>query len=827
MMRQSYIKIIVIIGYALLVSLAVFGIIWIYNELVKYSETNKPFEQRKELVIITNTLAVLYQAEGTVGLLSIATDSFLKQEYDSLMNSVFVQIDTLKKISSDTELIMHVDSLNALLLQKKKNTEEMVLLMDKFENETVKEIIQTSVLSKKDLSKLNNILLNNKTVFIEDTTAIIGEKKGLFKRLRDAVKSDQPDTLKQVSSRSQTNTEELVLPLIADTIIDFFTEVNLINQKKNILLTRQIIERQSELYQMNEQTISQINKIMDEIELYDYRKRVSSMEEREVTLKRSSIVVSIIAYAALIIAIIFMSWIIYSISASQRLQREIEKAKKVVENLLISRERLLLTITHDIKAPVSSIIGYLELMKRDKPAGKESYYIENMEQSSIHILDLVKDLLDFYSLDHDQQKINPLPFSPYVLISNIFESFMPGANKKNIQFELNMNINADENYLSDPYRIRQILNNLLSNAIKYTPQDGSVTLSSSITVNKNKYNLILSVEDTGPGIKEKDKAKIFEEFRRLEYTGVGIEGLGLGLNISNKLAQLLGGAIKIESTYGKGSVFTLQIPLQLSLHDEETKKKQDYPNETQENEFIDKTIKILFIDDDPVQLNLLAELMKREGLVPYICSNAWDALLLIQKEQFDIIFSDIQMTGMNGFELAERIRGASFVPSSQVPVIGLSANSNIPESKFKEAGFSGFLPKPFTSEQLFEIIRLQTSLIHKNKETYPSENKGFIALTQFAGNDATAAKTIIDSFICENKKNLELLETAFENEDWKTIADISHKMIALMKMIAAEELVALLQEYEKGSQSKENKVPLLTLIKEKIEDAGKFIGEEQ
>jgi len=330
-----------------------------------------------------------------------------------------------------------------------------------------------------------------------------------------------------------------------------------------------------------------------------------------------------------------------------------------------------------------------------------------------------------------------------------------------------------------------------------------------------------------PGIKEKDKTKIFEEFRRLEYTGVGIEGLGLGLNISNKLAQLLGGAIEIDSTYGKGSVFTVRMPLQLDQNnkEEKTKKKQNHPKKTQKNESIDKNIKILFIDDDPIQLNLLAELMKREGLVPYLCSNAWDALLLIQKEQFDIIFSDIQMAGMNGFELAERIRAASFAPSSQVPVIGLSANSNMPESKFKEAGFSGFLPKPFTSEQLFEVIRLQTSLIHKNKESYPSENKGFVALTQFAGNDASAAKTIIDSFITENKKNLELLETAFEKEDWKTIADISHKMIALMKMIAAEELVALLQEYENGSQSKENKLPLLALIRNKIEDAETFICE--
>jgi signal transduction histidine kinase/CheY-like chemotaxis protein len=819
-MRQSYTKIIVIIGYTILVSLAISGIVWIYSVFVKYSENNKPFEQRKELVILTNTLAVLYQAEGSVGLLTIATDPVLKQRYDSLMNTVFYQIDVLKKVSIEKELEVHVDTLNTLLLQKQKNTKELVHWMNEFENETIKEITKTTVLSSKDLAKLNNILQNNKTELLEDTTLIVGEKKGFFRRIRDAIRSDRPDTLIQMSSRSHANTEEVVLPTLTDTIVDFIREVNLINQKKNASLTIQVVQRQNELYRMNEQTISQIHQIVDKIELHEYNRRLSLTAEGEETLKRTSKIVSLIAYAALVIAIIFMSWIIYSISTGQRLQKEIEMAKKAVDNLLIFREQLLLTITHDIKTPITSIIGYLELMKKNKPSEKDSYYIENMQQSSSHILNLIKDLLDFYSLDHDQQKINPLPFSPSILISNIFESFIPEAGKKEIHFDLKMNIQADENYVSDPYRIRQILNNLLSNAIKYTLGNGSVTLLASMEKDKNKTYLILSVKDTGPGIKEKDKEKIFNEFYRLEYIGVGIEGLGLGLNISNKLVQLLGGAIEIDSTFGKGSIFTVRIPLQ-PYDNKEEKQKTNLPGnkKIKENLLLDKNVKILFIDDDIVLLNLLWELMKREGLISYICSNALDALQLIQTKSFDIIFSDIQMTDMNGFELVERIRSATSDSSFHIPVIGLSANSNIQESQFKEAGFSDFLSKPFTSEQLFEMIKLHTSPIHENKKAFSSGKEGFIMLTQFAGNDTKVAKSIIELFINENKKNLEILKTAFEKEDWKTIAAISHKMIALMKIIAAKELVAILQEYENGCQSKENELPLLKLIEEKIQEA--------
>jgi signal transduction histidine kinase/CheY-like chemotaxis protein/HPt (histidine-containing phosphotransfer) domain-containing protein len=826
MMRQNYIKIIVIIGYAALVGLAIFGIVFIYKELVKYSEASKPFEHRKELVIITNTLAVLYQAEGTVGLLTIESDPVLKQGYDSLMNTVFKQIDVLKSISIDENLTIQVDSLNSLLFLKKKNTERLVALMNDFETQTSKEITRTTVLSKKNIDELDNILQKNQTNSFIDTTTVIGEKKGFFKRIRDAIKSDRPDTLIQVSNRLQTQTEDIVIPSIRDTIVDFIKEINRVSQRKNTAIMRQVLQRQNELYKMNEMTIAQINKIVDEIELHEYKTHLQLMEEKEATLKRSSDAVSLIAFAALVIAVIFMSWIIYSLSASQRLQREIEKAKKVVENLLISREQLLLTITHDIKAPIASIIGYLELMNEDKLPDKDMYYIENMQQSSSHILNLIKDLLDFHSIDHDKQKIKALPFSPNELITNIFKSFIPEADKKELRFELKMNINSEQNYISDPYRIRQVLNNLLSNAIKYTPGYGSVFLSSSVETIKDQIYLIILVQDTGPGIKEKDKIKIFDEFSRLEYTGVGIEGLGLGLNISNKLSKMLGGAIEIESTFGKGSIFTVKIPLNPCNQKEtsNTHFSEDIQN-TNDTPAINKNIKILFIDDDVVQLNLLSELMKRAGLVSYVCPNPLEALQLIKKERFDIIFSDIQMNDMNGFKLVEQIRSTIPETALHLPIIALSAKSMIQESKLKEAGFSGFLPKPFTSEQLFDVIKTQTSLNQEIKSVHSLETGGFAAITQFAGNDTEAAKNIIDSFITENKKHLKILETAFDEEDWKTIAGICHKMIALMKMIAAQELVSLLQEYEKGSQSKENRVSLLALIEEKIKEAEEFLSD--
>ncbi|MDR0865456.1 MAG: response regulator [Candidatus Symbiothrix sp.] len=805
-------KLIVIAGYGIMVALSIFGIVWIYQEWLKYSELAEPHPERQELVILSNTLATMYHAEGTMGLLTLVTDPELSLEYDSLMTTVFDQIGYLKNVSEEPYLNDLLDSLDIFLLKKQENTAELVQLMKSFQNNTIKEITQRTILDKKDLDMLDNLLVNTMQQF-EDTTKVVGEKKGFFKRIGDAIKSNNPDTLQSVTSRSAASKQEIILPSVKDTIVEFIQEINLVTRKKNAAIAYQLILKQNELYSMNEKTTSQINRIMNEIETKNYQSNLKLADERAETIKRSSVIISIIAMAAILVALIFMSWIIHSITVSQRLQREVEAGKKHVEKLLVSREQLLLTITHDIKAPISSILGYLELMMKDKPSSRDGYYIENMQHSATHILDLIRNLLDFHSLDINGQKVEKLPFSPAILLTDIYESFIPEARKKELKFELRMTIGKEENYTGDPYRIRQIVNNLLSNAIKFTPAKGSIILSAGLTKNKRKTELSITVQDTGPGIKEQDKKSIFDEFSRLDYTGKGIEGSGLGLSISHKLAQLLDGSISVDSTLGKGSLFTVALPIAGIVAD---------PAKQSINKYVDTSrLNILFIDDDIVQLNLLTELLKREGMIPHTCSGSLEALRRLQEEHFDIVFSDIQMPDMNGFELVERIRLSDFEGAKTVPVIGLSANSHLSEAKYKEAGFSAFLAKPFTIEQLLDAIYKYTGK-ENAKKIAVQKKKGFDALIEFAGDDANAKESIMHSFIIENKKNYTALEQAFETKDWVTVRNVSHKMTPLMKMVSAKKLVVLLQEYENGSQSEENKVLLLGLIQEKIEEAEKW-----
>jgi CheY-like chemotaxis protein len=325
--------------------------------------------------------------------------------------------------------------------------------------------------------------------------------------------------------------------------------------------------------------------------------------------------------------------------------------------------------------------------------------------------------------------------------------------------------------------------------------------------------LQVSVKDTGPGIADSDKVRIFEEFTRLEDAKKSAEGTGLGLTISQKLAALLGGDISIESKKGKGSNFVLTIPIIPFIEEPSPDYKTDsYAISS------NKTM-ILFIDDDMMQLNFFAELMKKAGLSYTCCSQSAEALNLLQEKSFCMIFTDIQMPDIKGFDLVKKIRESPFPEAATIPVIGLSADHNW-QKKYKEAGFTDFLFKPFKAKQLFGIIEQYTNRKIQSEIKYPDRfDYNFDGLTQFISDDRIVALKMIDSFIEETDKNLDLLKFAIRKKDWTAIKELSHKMSSLMKMISAHEIVSILILFEKGSQSEEKAVTLCRLIEKIVSEA--------
>ncbi|GHV31999.1 hybrid sensor histidine kinase/response regulator [Bacteroidia bacterium] len=799
-------RIIVILGYCLLMILAISGVVAIYLEMGKASDISKDPDLKQKLVELNNTLNNLYQAEGTAVIMIDANDQNLYFEYDSLMALVFGQIDSMKRAEENPLILSDLDSLTILLVKKADNLREMVYLMSQMENNTIHEITNTTITTFSDTAKLNDLLIN-RVQSIQDTLKTIVEKKSILQRIREVVKPGETDTLTQIKTGTVSYTDELAAPSISDTLVQFIKEKSLVAQKKNAKIIKALIERQNEFHLINGLTGTKIDQIVNKIKNAEYQYSLDILNRRNESLVKSLNLVVTIGLLALAVTIFFMSWTLKSVNEGINYRKKLQETKKSVDKLLVSREQLIYTITHDIKAPISSIIGFLDLLSGEKISREQQYFVKNMYSSATHILDLVKNLLDFQALEKNRQKINLLSFSPHSFVNDIYDSFRPLAQKKNLTFKLNSTIREEKKYTGDPYRIKQILNNLISNAIKFTPENGKITLRASI----EKGNLFrISVKDSGPGISGEDKKRIFEEFTRLDKTRQTVEGTGLGLTISKKLSSLMNGNIEIKSENGRGADFILTIPLTPDKIEVVPPENESITTPTASS---GKNIRILFVDDDIVQLNLLSELMKRAGL-SYVCSvSAPDALNLLEKESFDIIFTDIQMPDIKGFELAEKIRKQPYPKAQTIPVIGLSADSNWKENHSKN-GFTDFLSKPFKAEDILKIIEKYTGqTVNLDKNSFKTFNLSNLEnLLESVSGDREAALNMVDMFIEESKNNLKLLGDALDKKDSETIKQISHKMGSLMSMMPSPKIVSILNLFEKGEQSEEKRVTLYRLL---------------
>jgi len=828
MKRKRHTKGLVIMGFIIMISLCILGIVLVYSELLNFSKVSNSTAGREELVTTNSLLISLYKVESIGNLLMTGAHPDVSIEYDSLMRSAYTQIDSMKSVTNDTIVISHLDSITGLLKLKKENILRMVLLLDSINLEPPKEVVKKTAISKLDNKTLEDILKQStiksvSNVELEDSTFVKTGKKKFFDRVRN-VFSNKPDSSLVVSKKKEEKMDSLLIPVLVDTLTQYMQEFSWKYEERRRSLTRQFVDRQNLMYKANEELSSQISIILRSIEERESETSTALAEEKDTTLKRSSKIVSVIGILASITTLVFLIMTLTSISNSQRYREQLEDAKKYTEDLLKARERLIFSITHDIKAPISSIIGYMELLSKNKLSEKEKYYIENMQRSSAHILELVRNLLDYHSLESDKQEIQNMPFYPVILLKDIYQSFIPLAQKSDIDIRFDYDMKEEQCYESDPFRIRQICENLLSNAVKFTGSNGKIGFSASITpIDENIDSLQFSVKDTGQGIKKEHQEIIFEEFSRLDFHKGTVEGSGLGLTITKKLISRLNGTISLVSEWGKGSEFTVKIPLK------RTEKKQynnnDAPSLPAHKITSNGEKKILFIDDDIVQLNLYSELLKDEGFQTIICQNSLDALSLIQTNQFDLIFSDIQMPDMNGFELVDRIRMGTFAGAQTVPVIALSGNSMISEQKFKEAGFSGFISKPFTSGSILEVVhRFFGVKDYQCPSITEKKGKGFSALMEFASEDIEAGKAIVHSFIEESNKNIQIITEASTGNDWEVIKKTAHKMLPLMRMISAEDLVVILVEIENGSKDHEKINQLIQLTKEQLHAAEEFIN---
>ena len=764
-----------------------------------------------------------------------------------------IMILAISLVYSNTKSIIAVNEASRDYIQKRSAADSTISSLLKEEQKNLKQL-SDAMAGKPNKNYLHDkvkslntgkdsILVHSKAPQTHEakktTVEVLKTRKGFFRRLADAFKKEHAETLsvKQDSNRA-----------VIDSVT---TPVNVAGNVANIL--EQIDKKEKVETQDHKQ---HINREMEELKMVSAKlalrsaKHLSDVHQREKDAMQESIskamearkhllwqmeLLAIVAF----LAIVVMIWLIWRDAKKERIYQEnLEAANEEIQRIMNQREHLLLTITHDIKAPAASISGFIDLMKDyvSNPQGIEC--LQNIKNSAAHLSHLVASLLDYHQLENGLMKVQPTSFSPAQLVAESVEGMRLRAEEKGLEisFECKMkgmgtSDSSDspmkkEFFRADAFRIRQILDNLVSNAIKYTDQ-GSVTIQAQVSKVMGKPMLTLSVKDTGKGMTSEEKQKVFHAFTRLK-SAQGIEGTGLGLSITQELVSLLGGEIILHSTQGKGSTFIVTIPIEPAPKKEIQNKKQtgvgddkalDSNPEEKENDSVSPQVsvekkkkpefanhKILILDDDKLQLQLLQEMLRRivgNTWQVFACNHVMDALTTLHNEQPALMLMDIEMPEMNGMDMIAHINHTNMM------VVAMTAHDTSILEQLQKAGFDDCLFKPFSMEKLSDILGIESQPQLDAQSETPSQpdlssqqksNPQLDALLAFAGGDEEAAKEILDTVKQELAAHLENLKEAVEEESLSTdrIGKTAHKLLpiaTMMQMECLEELKALSPEY--------------------------------
>lgn len=730
--------------------------------------------------------------------------------YLKAMKEVNASIDTLEIILTDTLQQARLDTVRTLLRNKQWN---MYAVLEAMRNTPTDQIYQEqldSLIAQQD-SLLSTPHVRRKVITHHNSYTIHHKKKGFFKRLADVFAPGKEDS---------TQVSNVIQEEYTDTLDEVYSPIDTISHMITGIQHKVFQTRQKETEMLNTRINSlrivgsglsqRVNQLLENIE-HDEQEaaRVKLMQEEEIR-KNAAKTMAHIAIAAFILVLVFSVVIARDITRNNHYRKELEKAKLYAENLLVAREKLMLTITHDIKAPAGSIIGYIDLLIRLVNDKRQQFYLSNMKSSAQHLLALVTSLLDYHRLEAGKMDLHPVTFNPHELLTNIYNSFLPLAEKKELQLTLKEKLPETLNLEGDPFRIRQITENLLSNALKFTAA-GEITLQAEYHGNQ----FVLRVSDTGCGMTEKEQEKIFKEFTRLR-SAQGQEGFGLGLSITRKLVELLGGKIEIESTPGKGSTFQVSMPLP------SISSKTFHGTTPITTQVSERLLRILIIDDDRIQMHLTEAMLHNleeefEGLkIKTVCCEHPEELVTeLQNGKFDLVFTDIQMPAMNGFELLKHLRSLHFAQAQSIPLIAITARGDMDETDFQRKGFAGMLQKPFSQSDLCRILThvfsLQTNEAALPTQTgIPSSPKleeeksyNFSPLTAFSEDDPKAAREILQTFAQETRKNLKKIQDAMQMEDMESLCAVAHKMLPTFIMIEARKAIPSLQwlEQQRGNHT--------------------------
>lgn len=518
---------------------------------------------------------------------------------------------------------------------------------------------------------------------------------------------------------------------------------------------------------------------------------------------------AIIVTFAIILLLISFLIIRSDLRKEERIKSRLNQVISENKELLEMRKRIILTVSHDIRGPLGNIHNCADLASQTREKKKRESYLEDIRHSCHHILHLVNDLMDAYRINEVGDLRNDIPFDLNRFLKRISDEFSRKAISKALILYA-VHENCSLTVKGDADKLEQVLANLLTNAIKFTPS-GTVNFHSRYSDGK----LNIEIRDTGIGMDEETLKRIFAPFERAAQN-INSEGFGLGLFLTKGLVKVLDGTMDVESELGKGSVFRLEFPLPETDEPAEEDKQDN-------NQIFMLPKKVLVVDDDPIQLKIAEDMLGRNGITCTTCMNIQEVVAALEKSDYDIVLTDVQMPETDGFGLLKLLRNSDIGNSRSIPVAVMTARSDGNTGIYEKEGFAGYIHKPFNIHGLLSFL----STIISHTRVSNAGDFDFSCLLKDIDDNGYMLSLVID----ESRKELAEMELALKKYDRELMRKIIHRMMPVWEILGKERL---LREFQKELHNNESVNEIIgeyarqvidileKLIKETEKELGKY-----
>lgn len=743
---ESKIRIHAIIIYVIVAIICAGMVLYVYSIRADIDEQKSSIEgYLKDLSLTNQLIQAVNESQNEVNLYMYTKNYQHYKQFREKLDNMELLIDTLLHVTENQVQEDRLRQIGQLLLEKGRIISNLNKLLSNSHNS----------------EEIKNAARSNKPILVTPITPpeLIppSKQKSFWDKLPSFFARSKKDSL-ETEEVIQPDTLVASQPDTTSVLLEEMSEVAKQAQKEYRQTISSIEKNLSDLIASDQKISTELSTLLIDFHSQMVQTRFGEIRKSEQLIRKNNTYTIASGIIAMVLTLMFIYFIINDVNKGYKARQSLEKANERIKQIMDTRHQFLLSVSHDIKTPLGSILGIIDLKK--SPDNMTADDIHTMQNSGKHILNLLENLLEFSSIEQGKVTVIQQNFNLYALCQEIIDLFIPLAQQKNLELNHSFDFEKELTLASDALKIKQIIINLLSNAIKYT-SSGVVSLS----VSYRHGSVYFQVEDTGSGISQEDIKRIFEPFSRVNSQASISEGSGLGLYVVQGLVQILKGDIKVSSRLEIGSSFEVTIPAEVIAS---------------ERPFFQRSI--LIVDDDLPYLLVLRDSLLQLGHIPSTAHTREEfEKQFFSSAIYDEILTDMEMGTFNGLDVLHAVKNSK----KHTTVSLMTARKDIPSEEYLRKGFSSILIKPISSADLAQLYG--ASKVTKGRAD---------SLREMLGNDIDSIKEVLLAFVTSTEEHIQTIHTAVSRHDFNAARAACHKMIPMFKQLDATEKLPLMIKME-------------------------------